>query len=152
MVDVAIRRSWQKLAPVRAPWRWILAGLPLQAIGVCIPAAYLVSKASREGIGGHITAATFRLVWRGQAHTKVGLMLLVVGAVLFAAGSALIARPYVRRPVLLLAVVPLAGIVGMLLLGVFALLLVFLTDVGGPDVGGGSDKRRRDSAKEDEGG
>ncbi len=146
---IGARRGVRLLSPVRAPWHWVLAGVLVQAVGVGVPVVYLVGKARREGIGGHITAATVRLVWHGPAHTKAGLILLFVGAVVFAAGSVLIARPYVRRPVLLLVAIPLAGAVGMLLLGAFALLLVFAIDVGDfPDLSK-TKKTDRDESRPD---
>lgn len=121
-------RPWRKLPPVEHPWQWVAGGVPIQVMGVAMPASYLISQAHREGIGGHITAATIKLIWHSQAHTGTGVAMLISGAVVFAAGSVLIARPYVRRPLLLLAAVPLAGVVGMLLLGAFALLLAFVFD------------------------
>ena len=110
------------LGPVTYPRRWILAGLGLQIVGAGGPASFLLVKVRHQDVGGHITAATVKLLWHNEAHTTAGIALLAVGAVLFAAGSVLMARPYVRRPVTLLVAVPLAAVAGMLVLGVIALI------------------------------
>ncbi|HEX4865459.1 MAG TPA: hypothetical protein VFV02_15420, partial [Acidimicrobiales bacterium] len=73
-VDAGI--SGATLPPVTRPKRWIAVGLALQIVGVGVPGGYLLSTAHREGIGGHITAATVRLAWRSDAHTTAGLVLL----------------------------------------------------------------------------
>ena len=112
-----------RLPPVSNPKRWVAIGLALQIVGVGVPSGYLLSTAHREGIGGHITAATVRLAWRSDAHTTVGLVLLLVGLVVFALGSMVMARPFVRRPVTAFVAVPLAAAAGMLVLGFIALLI-----------------------------
>jgi hypothetical protein len=71
-----------------------------------------VGEASRQDIGGHITAATFRLMWHGKsAHAAGGCP--VIGAVIYAVGSVLLARPYVSRPATLSIAVPVAAVAGM---------------------------------------
>ncbi len=95
----------------------------MQFVGVGLPAAYLIAVAHRMSIAGHITGATLRLAWRADAHTATGLTLLVAGAVTFAAGSILMARPFVRNRVALLVAVPIAAIFGMAVFGLAALLI-----------------------------
>jgi hypothetical protein len=84
--------------------------------------AYLWAKVRHQNIGGHITAAMIRLAWHGEVHTRQGLAVLAAGAVVYAAGSVLVARPYVSRPVTLFVAVPVAAVAGMLVLGVLALI------------------------------
>lgn len=134
------------LRPVKGRKRWVVTGLSLQLIGVGGPAAYLVSKAHHEGIGGHITAATIELAWHNEMHVKSGLVLFVAGAIIFAAGSVFMARPYVHHWATLLIAIPLAAIAGMLVLGLIALLVSAALAIGtdGPgDFGGGGRSRRR---------
>ena len=52
--------------------------------------------------------------------TRTGLAVLIAGAIIYAAGSILLARPYVSRPVTLFIAVPVAAIVGMIVLGALA--------------------------------
>jgi len=122
--------SLARLPPVAHPKGWVGVGLSLQIVGVGVPGGYLVNSAYREGIGGHITAATFRLAWRSDAHTTTGLLLLLVGLVLFASGSTVMARPFVRRPLTLFLAVPVAAAAGMLVLGFVALLVAFAVAAG----------------------
>jgi hypothetical protein len=114
------------LAPVSSRGRWIGWGLVLQIIGVGLPAAYLAVDAHRMSVVGHITAASVRLALRADAHTPGALTLLVVGAVIFAVGSTLMARPFVRRRSTLLVAVPVAAVLGVFVLGVFAVLIAGL--------------------------
>jgi hypothetical protein len=134
---------------VRRPERWVISGLTLQAVGVAGVAAYAWIKLRRQGIGGHITAATIRLAWHADVHTRTGLAVLAAGAVIYAAGSILMARPYLSRPVMLFVAVPIAAIVGMLALGVVALVVAILLAAlaNNADVpvsfGGGHGSRRK---------
>jgi hypothetical protein len=41
----------------------------------------------RHGIGGHLTAATIRLAWHSDVHTRTGLAVLAAGTVIYVAGS-----------------------------------------------------------------
>jgi hypothetical protein len=136
--------------PVRSRAAWIAGGLALQALGVGGVAAFAWIKVRHQNIGGHVTAATVRLVWAGAVHTRQGLMVLVAGALLYAAGSILMARPFVSRAVTLFVAVPIAAVAGMLVLGVLAFLLALLIaavssdlDVPGLDFGDGGGRRRR---------
>jgi hypothetical protein len=57
-----------ELAPVMHRRRWVGGGLTLQAIGVAIPLAVGYDRGAREGLGGHVTLATVRLVWHQMIH------------------------------------------------------------------------------------
>lgn len=131
---------------------WVATGLSLQAVGAGGVAAYVWVKVRHQNIGGHLTAATIQLAWHSQVHTLQGLAVLAAGALLYAAGSVLMARPYATRPVTLFVAVPAAAVAGMLVLGVLALiaaLLVaaFLNGDSGldlvPDFGGDYRTKRR---------
>lgn len=144
---------------LRSPEWWVISGLTMQTVGVVGVAAYAWLKLQHQGIGGHITAATIRLAWHADVHTRTGLSVIAAGAIIYAAGSILMARPYLSRPVMLFVAVPIAAVVGMLALGVLvlavAILLVALAlanqvefpldfDFGSrPDGGGGSNRGRR---------
>lgn len=147
-MDIRDRGS---LRPVRSPERWVVSGLTLQTVAVAGVATYAWLRLRREGIGGHITAATIRLAWHADVHTRAGLTLLAAGAVAYSVGSILMARPYLSRPVMLFVAVPAAAVIGMLALGVLALIIAILLaamaanvdlplDIGG---GGGSGTRRK---------
>jgi uncharacterized membrane protein len=136
------------LSPVRSRARWTVSGLAVQAAGLGGVTAFMWAKLRRQDIGGHVTAATFRLMWHGEVHTRTGVAVLVTGAVIYAAGSVLLARPYVSRPVTLFIAVPVAALAGMVVLGALALVVaVLLSAIGNqlvPDVdlGGGGGRRR----------
>jgi hypothetical protein len=131
----------------------VAGGLALQVLGAGGLAAFVWLKVRRENLGGHLTAATIRLVWHGEVHTRQGLMVLVAAALLYAAGSIVMARPYVSRPVTLFVAVPLAAVAGLLVLGALALIVALAIaaftsdgfDFPGWDFssGSGGDGRRR---------
>jgi hypothetical protein len=135
------------LGPLRSRTSWVASGLILQAAGAGGAAAYVWRSARRQDIGGRVSAATIRLAWHGEMHTRQGLAVLAAGVFIYAAGSVLMARPYVTRPVTLFVAVPLAAVAGMLVLGVLAFIVALLVaalengDLGfGLDIGG--DRRR----------
>ena len=135
------------LGPLRSRTSWVASGLILQAAGASGVAAYVWRSARRQDIGGRVSAATIRLAWHGEMHTRQGLAVLAAGVFIYAAGSVLMARPYVMRPVTLFVAVPLAAVAGMLVLGVLAFIVALLVaalengDLGfGLDVSG--DRRR----------
>lgn len=117
---------------------WIFAGLVLQLVGIGGPAFYVWRKAKHQDVGGLITVATVKLAWHESLHAKAGVEVLVGGAALFAVGSVVLARPFVRHWLTLLVAVPIASLCGALVLGLAALLLVlvWLAFVGGGDFGG----------------
>ena len=148
----AVTAGRRQLSPVRSRTTWTISGLAVQAAGLGGVAAFLWAKLRHQDIGGHVTAATFRLMWHQEVHTHTGLAVLITGAVIYAAGSVLLARPHVSRPVTLFIAVPVAAVAGMAVLGVLALVVAFViiacNDLLAPDVdmggyGGGRGKRRK---------
>lgn len=112
--------------PLRSRASWVSSGLILQAVGAGGVAAYVWLKVRHQNIGGHLTAATIRLAWHSELHTRQGLAVMAAGALIYAAGSVLLARPFISRPVTLFVVVPAAAVAGMLVLGVLALIAALL--------------------------
>jgi hypothetical protein len=112
--------------PLGSRAAWVASGLILQAVGAGGVAAYVWLKVRQQNIGGHVTAATIRLAWHGEVHTRQGLAVLAAGALIYAAGSVLMARPYVARPMTLFVAVPVAAVAGMLVLGVLAFIAALL--------------------------
>jgi hypothetical protein len=144
-------RAWHRLDPVKTRWPWVTSGLILQLAGVAAPAAYVIAKAHHQDVTGRISKATLTLAWRQAVHSHAGLALLIGGAALFVVGSVLLARPYVKSWVTLFVAVPLAALVGVLLLGVAALVVALFVaalwsgdflDFGGPSRG--KKKRNQD--------
>jgi hypothetical protein len=137
------------LGPLRSRGSWVAGGITLQVIGVGGVAAYVWLKVRDQNIGGHITAATIRLAWHGEVHTRQGLAVLVAGALIYAVGSVLLARPYVTRPLTLFVAVPVAAVAGMLVLGVLAFIVALLIaalangDLFDFDLDFGGDRRRK---------
>lgn len=138
------------LAPVSRRQPWILGGLAVQVAGMGVPVGYLIATAHRLSIG-HITGSTVRLAWRSDSHTTVGLTLLLSGALVFAVGSTLMARPFCRRLSTLLIAVPIAAIIGMFVLGALAILVTAVVSEGWdslnwvdlPVDGGGGRRKKR---------
>ena len=104
----------------------MIAGLTLQTLSVAGVSAFAWINLRHQGIGGHITAATIRLAWHSDVHTRAGVAVLAGGAVVYAAGSILIARPYVSRPATLFIAVPAAVAAGMLALGALSLIVALV--------------------------
>ncbi len=120
--------------PRRASESWVIAGLTLQTLSVAGVAAFAWTRLRRQGIGGHLTAATIRLAWHSDVHTSAGLAVLAAGAVIYAAGSILTARPYVSRPATLFIAVPAAAVAGLLALGAMALIVALVLTALANDV------------------
>jgi hypothetical protein len=121
---------------------WIFFGLLLQLGGIGGPVFYVWRKAKHQDVVGKLTVATVKLVWHESLHSKTGLEVLIAGAVVFAIGSAVVARPFVKHWVTLLVGVPIAALCGALVLGVAAIivaLIVFMiwADVDPSNLGGG---------------
>ena len=129
----------------------LAGGLMLQAVGVGGVAAYIWLKVHHQNLGGRVSAATIRLAWHGEVHTRAGLAVLAAGAVVYAIGSVLMARPYVSRPLALFVAVPVAAVAGMFVLGVLAFVVALLIaglangdfDLPGLDLGGGRRRAKR---------
>ena len=114
------------LPPVENRAPWIGFGLLLQVIGAAAPVAYVLLKAKRENVGGSLTLATIRLAWHQSVHSKAGLAVLIGGAVVFAAGAVLLARPFAKNWLIWLVAVPVAALVGVLVLGAAALVVTVI--------------------------
>ena len=84
---------------------------------------------------------------RDEVDRVEGRAVLVTGAVIYAAGSVLLARPHVSRPATLFIAVPVAAVAGMAVLGVLALVVAFLFSALGdqpfPGTGPGGGGRRQ---------
>jgi hypothetical protein len=154
-VNGEISKGGESTVPRRNRAWWVLSGFLLQAVGAGSVAAYLWTKVRHEDLGGHITTVMIRLAWHAEVHTRQGLAVLLAGAVVYAAGSVVAARPYITNPFSLLVAVPVAAIAGMLVLGVLAVVvavIVFLAsanaDLGGSGSAWGHSRRRerRDAA------
>ncbi|HTT31404.1 MAG TPA: hypothetical protein VMG37_23515 [Solirubrobacteraceae bacterium] len=124
MIDaVRIPPGRSELRPVRARGRWIGWGLALQVVGAAIPVVLALHLASSDGVLGSITRYTVRLVWQQMTHSAADVALVLLGVALFIAGSVVLARPFVRRRSTLLIGVPLAAVGGLLVFGVFAVVI-----------------------------
>ena len=136
-----------RLSPVAHRGRWIAGGLALQLVGLGAPIAYVVAKAKHESITGLISVTTVRLAWHESLHARAGIAVLAAGAIVFAIGSVLLARPFVKRRLTLVVAVPVAAVCGALVLGVAALIVVLLyllAEAGGdvPSGGGGGSSKK----------
>lgn len=118
--------SGPRTGPRLASESWVIAGLTLQTLSVAGVSAFAWINLRHQGIGGHITAATIRLAWHSDVHTRAGVAVLAAGAVVYAVGSILMARPYVSRPATLFIAVPAASAAGMLALGALSLIVVLV--------------------------
>ena len=114
------------LGPVRGRARWIVGSLLLEAVGVGTPVAVVLHQARKDSFTGQISRASVQLAWHEILHTRVDAVLLVAGAVVFAIGAVLVARPFVTRKTTLLVAIPLAALVGVLVLGGIALIVAFI--------------------------
>src|SRR5258708_39955658 len=90
--------SGPRTGPRLASESWVIAGLTLQTLSVAGVSAFAWINLRHQGIGGHITAATIRLAWHSDVHTRAGVAVLTGGAVVYAAGSILMAPPPVAPP------------------------------------------------------
>jgi hypothetical protein len=114
------------LKPVKSREPWVIWGLIVQVLGMGSVAVVLWRNIPNPGIGRHITAEMIKLAWHSELHTRSGLIVLITGSVVYAAGSVLMARPYMSSPLGLFVAIPIAAVVGVLLLGVLVLVLAFL--------------------------
>lgn len=117
------------LGPLRSRYPWVVCGLSIQLLGVATAAAVMWRSVRNQSLGGHITSEMIKFGWHSELHTRVGLSMLAAGSVIYAAGSVVLARPYMSRPLALFVVVPFAAIAGLLVLGVLVLALTALVAV-----------------------
>jgi hypothetical protein len=123
----------------------------IQALGVAPVAAIMWRSIRHQSLGGHITAEMIRFAWHSELHARAGVIALVAGSVIYAAGSVVMARPYISRPLALLVAVPLAAVAGLLVLGVIVLVIAAVFALIQGDIGfdfGGSDRRRRKARRD----
>ncbi len=120
-MPAATRLLDRELRPVEHRARWLAWGLALQAVGVGIPLTTAFSRANKDGVGGTLTHYTVRLVWHEMLRNRADIALIALGVALFASGGIVLARPFVRRPIALFVVTPLAASLGFAVLGVIAL-------------------------------
>lgn len=131
------------LPPVAKKAPWIACGLLIQAAGMALVLAWAYRKYKDDAVEGAALRTTFKLIWMETLHSPAGVGILAGSAVLFAAGSMLLARPYVRSLPMLVVGVPVAAVAGLALLGALALviaLIAFLAYIGfsgGSGSGGG---------------
>lgn len=114
------------LGPLRSRYPWVVWGLTIQVLGVGMVAAVLWRSIRSQSLGGHITAEMIKFAWRSELHTPAGVSVLAAASVIYAAGSVVMARPYISRPLALFVAVPIAAVAGLLVLGVLALVMTVL--------------------------
>ncbi|MDA8069535.1 MAG: hypothetical protein M0T77_13155 [Actinomycetota bacterium] len=121
-MSAVTRLLGDELRPVDSRARWLAWGLALQAVGVGIPLTAALSRANKDGVGGTLTRYTVRLVWHEMLRSRADIALIALGVALFAVGGIVLARPFVRRPIALFVLTPLAAMLGFAVHGVIALL------------------------------
>ena len=112
-----------QLPPVQRRAVWIVWGLALQAIGVGLPVTAALRRANKDGILGSATRYSVRLVWHQMLQSRADIALIVLGVIVFAVGSVVLARPFVRRKSTLYVAVPSLAVAGVVILGVIALVI-----------------------------
>lgn len=125
------------LAPVRRRGVWIAWGLALQVIGVAIPVVAAVERANHDSVIAAVTHYTVRLVLHEMLRRRADVALVLLGVLVFVAGSIVLARPFVTRRLTLLVAVPAAAVTGVVLLGLIAVViaaLVALATQGSGDI------------------
>jgi hypothetical protein len=123
MVSADLTNGRRIPGPLRSRLPWVVWGLIIQTLGVGSVAVVMWRDMRNQGLGGHITAELVKFAWHSELHTRAGLTVLAAGAVVYAVGSVVMARPYVSRPATLFIAVPVAAVAGMLLIGVLALVV-----------------------------
>jgi hypothetical protein len=134
------------LAAVQHRNRWIAAGIFVQLVAVAIPLVTIYERARHESVAGSALRATVLVAARAWVHTTQGVLVLAASAALFALGSVLLARPFVRSLGTLLVAVPIAAVAGVLVLGALALVVAVvaaLAGLGVDDIPGGTGGSRK---------
>lgn len=130
-----------ELAPVRRRGAWIAWGLVLQIVGVAIPVLAALDRVNHDNAVGAVTHYTFRLVLHEMLRRRADVGLVVLGVAVFAAGSVVLARPFVTRRLTLFVAVPVAAVAGVAVLGLLAVAIAAIVAIaasGGGGGGGGS--------------
>lgn len=128
------RSGRRRLAPPDSRVPWVFWGAVVQVLGLGSIAVVMWKNIRQQGIGGHITGEMLKLAWHSELHTRSGLIVLIAGSVVYAAGSVVIARPYISSPAALFIAVPIAAVAGMLILGVLIVILWVLFLIAEADV------------------
>lgn len=113
----------QQLPPVQRRATWIAWGFALQVIGVGMPVTAALRRANEDGVLGSVTHYTVRLVWHEMLRSRADIALIVLGVIVFAAGSVVMARPFVRRRSTLFVAVPAFAVAGVVVFGVIAIVI-----------------------------
>ena len=112
-----------ELRPVPRRGLWVAWGLALQIIAVAIPAVTALNRVNHDNAIGAVTHYTFRLILHEMLRRRADVALVVLAVVLFAAGSVVLARPFVTRRSTLFVAVPVAAVAGVAALGLIALVI-----------------------------
>lgn len=126
-----------QLAPVRRRGVWVAWGLVLQVVGVAIPAAVAFDRINHDDAVGTVTHYTFRLVLHEMLRRRADVALVVLGVIVFAAGSVVLARPFVTGRLALFVAVPLAAVAGIAVFGLIAVVIAAILAIGANGGGGG---------------
>ena len=113
----------RRVSPVKRRAVWITWGLALQVIGVGMPVTAALRRASKDGLMGSVTRYTVRLVWHEMLRSRADVALIAFGVIAFTAGSVVLARPFVKRRSTLFVAVPACALIGVVVLGVVALVI-----------------------------
>lgn len=111
------------LRPVAKKGPWITCGLLIEAAGIAMVLAWAYRRYKDDAVAGAALRTTFKLIWMETLHSRAGIAILVGSAILFVAGSMLLARPYVRSIPMLVIVVPVAALAGLAVLGALAFVI-----------------------------
>lgn len=117
------RRMADQLRPLERRGVWIVWGLALQVIGAGIPVTVALRRANRDGVLGSFTHYTIRLIWHEMLRSRADVALIIAGVIVFAIGTVVMARPFVRRRTALFTTVPALAVAGLMAFGVIALLV-----------------------------
>ncbi len=126
-----------ELPPVHRRGTWIAWGLALQIVGVAIPALAALNRVNHDNAIGAVTHYTFRLILHEMLRRRADVALVVLGVLVFAAGSVVLARPFVRRRLTLFVAVPVAAVAGVAVLGLIALVIAAVVALAAQGSGGG---------------
>jgi len=130
-------KGQRQLPPVQRRGAWIAWGLALQVIGVGMPLTAALRRADHDGVLGSVSRYTVRLVWHEMLRSRADVALIVLGVIVFAAGSVVLARPFVKRTSTLFVAVPAVAVIGVVVLGVIALVIaVVIAGVEAPGEAG----------------
>lgn len=123
-----------ELAPVKRRGAWLAWGLALQIVGVAIPVVAALDRINHDNAAGSLT---FRLVLHEMFRQGGNVALVMLGVVVFAVGSVVLARPFVTRRLTLFVAVPVAAVAGVAVLGLIAAVMAVIVALAAGGAGGG---------------